>query len=128
MNTLWLDVIYTIAIVSADIQRRKTNFEEKDELDSGDSYLETFKRLPLSPLVLLFCSFVLVGLTALVFYHYYLGATFQTTYEHRKSTHSQYNWRPFDTGSRWQNLKQRIFMKKSKLPILRPLELYDPDV
>jgi len=99
VNLLWVDVIYTIVMASADIERRKNEFKEEDSLDETESYAETFKRLPLAPLVLLFCSFVLLCLTALVFYHYYLGATFQTTYEHRKGNHKFYNWRPFDTGS-----------------------------
>lgn len=99
VNLLWVDVIYTITMASADIERRKNEFLKEDDYDVEESYAETFKRIPLAPVILAFCSFVLLGLTALVFYHYYLGATFQTTYEHRKSTHSSYQWRPFDTGS-----------------------------
>ena len=82
INLLWIDVIYTIAIVSQDIERRRLAYQESMDID--ESYGETFKRLPLAPLVLLFCAFVLLILTALVCYHFYLGATFQTTYEHRK--------------------------------------------
>lgn len=84
INLLWVDVIYTIVIASHDIERRRIMYSEEHGLDTPESYGETFKRLPLTPLIILFCAFVLLGLTALVFYHYYLGATFQTTYEHRK--------------------------------------------
>ena len=51
-------------------------FQDEHDFVAADSYGETFKELPLVPLVLLFCSFVLVGLTALVVYHYYLSSTF----------------------------------------------------
>ena len=90
INLLWVDVVYTIAVASKDIERRRLMYEEDENLATDESYGETFKRLPLAPLVILFCAFVLLILTALVFYHFYLGATFQTTYEHRKNTYREY--------------------------------------
>ena len=121
INLLWIDVVYIIAIVSHDIERRRTAYQGQDGLDMSTSYGETFKNLPLAPLVLIFCAFVLVILTALVVYHFYLGSTFQTTYEHRKNTFRDYFWRPFDTGSLLSNLKQRVFTRKSPVALLNPL-------
>lgn len=123
INLLWVDTVYLIWITSHDIERRR----QRHEGELGDSYAETFKKLPLAPLVILFCSFVLLGITILVFYHYYLASTFQTTYEHRKGSYSQYFWRPFDTGSKLRNLKERVFTKKSQFPIFNPLEQHLPE-
>ena len=76
INTLWIDVVYSIWVAAHDIKRRRSAFEEEDGLETGHSYRETFKELPLAPLVLLFCSFVLVLMTALILYHYYLTSTY----------------------------------------------------
>lgn len=127
INLLWVDTIFTIYVASRDIERRRTQFSEQHAMDTNESYRETFKRLPMTPLIILFCAFVLLGLTALVGYHYYLGFTFQTTYEHRKHTYANYLWRPFDSGSCWSNLRQRVFTKKSAEPIFNPLELHLPE-
>ena len=77
--------------------------------------------------MILLCAVTLLGLTVLVFYHYYLASTFQTTYEHRKGNYAAYLWRPFDSGSLLANLKQRVYPKHRKLPIFRPLEEYVPE-
>ena len=79
------------------------------------------------PLVIVFCSIVLLGLTVLVLYHYFLASTFQTTYEHRKGSYSKFQWRPFDSGSCFKNLAQRVFARKSESAIFDPLEPHDPD-
>ena len=75
INLLWIDVLYIIWVASADIERRRKMFRDEEQMGSADSYAETFKELPLSPLILVFCSLVLLILSALVFYHYYLGST-----------------------------------------------------
>ena len=96
-------------------------------MGSGESYAETFKELPLSPLILVFCSLVLLILSALVFYHYYLGSTLQTTYEHYSGTFSSYFQKPYSTGSAFTNLKQRIFIRKNPRPFFEPMEVHEPD-
>ena len=88
VNLLLIDVIYIIWIASYDIERRKSTFSDDYELSQSASYGETFKEIPLAPLIILFCAFVLLGLLVLVIYHYYLGGTNQTTYEHRKGTYA----------------------------------------
>ena len=128
INTLWVDVVYSIWVAAHDIKRRRSTFEEEGGLETGHSYRETFKELPLAPLVLLFCSFVLFLMTALILYHYYLSSTYQTTYEHSKGTYKRYLWRPFDTKSCWQNFINRVFTKKSKRPIFDPFDEYNPEV
>ena len=71
---LWIDCIYILWVVSHDIRRRREAFESEDELSTGKSYRETFKDLPLAPLILVICAVALLLLTALVFYHYYLAS------------------------------------------------------
>ena len=128
INLLWINLVFTIAVASHDIRRRRIVFQQELDNDTAASYGETFKNLPLAPLVLIFCAFVLVILTALVVYHCYLGATFQTTYEERKNSFKNYFWRPYNTGSCRRNLKERIFTKKSAAALFDPLQKHAPEL
>ena len=76
VNLVWVNTIYIIWIASTDIERRRLAFGQERGLELGASYAETFKELPLAPLVILFCAFAFTGLTVLVVYHYFLALSF----------------------------------------------------
>ena len=83
--------------------------------------------LPLVPVVIFLGSVTLLALLILVLYHYKLASFNQVTYEQRKDTYTFYNWSPFRHYSTLRNCFSRIWVKKPKNAIFRPLSLYNPE-
>ena len=83
---------------------------------------------PLAPVALILCSLATLGLTALVVYHFKLSSFNQTTYEQRKDTYTFYEWAPYLKPDWLDNLRARIFVKKPKVPIFDPFEMFTPGI
>ena len=94
-------------------------------MDKNDALKETFKEIPLVPIIILLGGLTLLALGLLVIYHYKLSMFNQTTYEQRKDTFTYYNQSPFEAYSIGKNLGLHIFTPKPAKPVFRPLEEFD---
>ena len=85
INTLWVDCIFVLWMAWHDIKRRSMRYQagsdELGQMSKSEALKQTFKEIPLAPIVLFLSGLTLLALGLLVLYHYKLSSFNQTTYE-----------------------------------------------
>ena len=77
INILWVDCLFVLWLSIHDIRRRSARFQtgtdETSQMAKNEALKETFKELPLVPIVLFLSGLTLLALGLLVLYHYKLS-------------------------------------------------------
>ena len=78
INILWVDCLFVFWLSIHDIRRRSADFQagstEISSMAKNEALKETFKQLPLVPIVLFLSGLTLLALGLLVLYHYKLSS------------------------------------------------------